>query len=100
MASQITQKFDFGEADKLKGKLGSEISKIESDLNNMAKQVAGVTSWWSGGSEVAFIENFEKTKKQVVSGLNEWLTDYKLLIDAVKKNKEESDTFLANQLRK
>lgn len=95
----VQQKFDFGQADALKSKLKSEISKIESDLKNMAKQVEGVKSWWSGGSEDAFIGNFNTTKDQVVKSLNIWVEDYQKLIESIKQNKIESEQYLANQLK-
>ncbi|GGH11044.1 WXG100 family type VII secretion target [Paenibacillus segetis] len=97
MADQ--QKFDFNQAEQLKTKLQSEISKIEADLKRMTAQVEGVKSWWSGGSEEAFIGNFTTTKNQVVSSLNKWIEDYKILIGQIADIKRDSDADLASKLR-
>ncbi|WMT42046.1 hypothetical protein RE628_06310 [Paenibacillus sp. D2_2] len=93
------QKFDFDQAKNLESKLQSEISKIEADLKKMATMVEGVRSWWSGGSEEAFISNFQTTKGEVVKSLNAWADDYKRLIQKIAEIKQQSDADLANQLR-
>lgn len=95
----VKQEFNFNEADTLKTTLKNEIDKIKSDLGRMEKKVESVTNWWKGGSEEAFIGNFKHTKNSVVTGLEQWLSDYQTLIDSIKRNKEESDKFLADQLR-
>ncbi|GIO85887.1 hypothetical protein J25TS5_28190 [Paenibacillus faecis] len=97
MANQ--QKFDFDQAEGLKNKLQSEIAKIESDLKRMATMVEGVKSWWSGGSEEAFIANFQTTKGQVVTSLNKWIEDYKQLIGQIAEVKRQSDADLASKLK-
>ncbi|MFP4697782.1 MAG: WXG100 family type VII secretion target [Eubacteriales bacterium] len=97
--SMANQKFDFGEADALKTKLGQGISQIEDDLKQMMGQVEGVKSWWAGGSEDAFIDNFRGTKDHIVKSLNEYLEDYNRLIESIKKAKSESDAAIASQLR-
>lgn len=93
------QKFDFGRATELQNTLQNEISKIESDLKRMASKVEGVTEWWSGGSEQAFIGNFQTTKEQVVKSLNTWINDYKKLIADIADIKQQSDADLASKLR-
>ena len=93
------QKFDFNEANNLKTKLEKEMSKVEADLNQMANMVEGVRSWWSGGSETAFIENFKGTKAKIVKSLNDCIADYKKLVEQIAKAKQESDAAIAQQLR-
>ncbi|GGG02769.1 hypothetical protein [Paenibacillus aceti] len=93
------QKFDFQQAEALKTKLQSEIGKIDADLKRMATMVEGVKSWWSGGSEEAFIANFQTTKTQVSQSLNKWIEEYKVLIGKIAEIKQQSDADLANQLR-
>ncbi|WP_410771625.1 hypothetical protein [Fontibacillus sp. BL9] len=97
MANQ--QKFDFDQAEGLKTKLQSEIGKIEADLKRMTTMVEGCKSWWSGGSEEAFISNFQTTKAQVVTSLNKWIEDYKTLIGQIADVKRQSDADLASKLR-
>lgn len=94
------QKFDFQQAEALKTKLQSEIVRIEGDLKRMTTMVEGVKSWWSGGSEDAFINNFRSTKDQVVTSLNKWIEEYKQLIQQISTIKAESDADLARQLNR
>jgi uncharacterized protein YukE len=93
------QKFDFNEAEQLKGRLSTEVQKIEADLNNMMTMVEGVRAWWSGGSEEAFIQNFSGTKGKIVTALNDCIMDYQKLIDQIARIKQESDASIASQLR-
>jgi uncharacterized protein YukE len=94
------QKFNFSEASNLKGKLSTEVNNVETQLKQMMRMVEGVTSWWSGGSEKAFIENFRSTKDNIVTSLNKCIQDYKTLVDQIIAAKQESDTSIANQLNK
>lgn len=94
-----SQKFDFNEANQLKTRLSSEVSKLESDLKNMMRMVEGVRSWWSGGSEEAFIQNFRGTRDRIVKSLNDCMSEYQRLIDQISRAKQESDADIARQLR-
>jgi uncharacterized protein YukE len=98
MAGSNQQKFDFDQAKTLESKLMGEVGKIENTLNQTSKMVAGVRSWWTGGSEEGFINNFENTKKDVVKGLSQWLEEYKALIAKVAATKTEQDAALKNAL--
>lgn len=93
------QKFDFNEANQLKTTLEREMGKVEADLKQMMTRVEGVRSWWSGGSEEAFIQNFKETKDKIVKSLNECLANYKTLVDQISTAKQESDAALARQLK-
>jgi uncharacterized protein YukE len=83
---------------KLKSTLTKEIDSITKTLDGTKKRVAGVRSWWKGGSEEGFINNFEKTKKEVEKGLRQWLEDYQRLIDKVEQTKREQDDALKRAL--
>ncbi|GHU50695.1 hypothetical protein AGMMS49975_02240 [Clostridia bacterium] len=92
------QQFDFSKATELQGKLKNEISSITDTLNKTQTMVEGVREWWKGGSEEAFIKNFENTKKDVIKGLDKWLAEYQKLIKDVAKTKEEQDNALKKAL--
>ena len=94
-----TQRFDFDRAADLQSKLKGEISAIIDTLNKTQNMVEGVREWWKGGSEEAFIRNFEKTKKEVIRGLEKWLEENRKFIGEVAKVKEDQDTELRRALR-
>jgi uncharacterized protein YukE len=93
------QQFDFGKANELKGKLKNEITSITETLNKTKTMVEGVREWWKGGSEEEFIRNFDKTKKEVIKGLEKWLDEYQKLIQQVAKVKEEQDKEITKALK-
>lgn len=92
------QRFDFDQATQLKVKLNAEADKLETELNQMMSQVEGVKEWWSGGSEIAFINNFKSTKEKIVKSLNECIDNYNKLVDQIAKAKRDSDADIARQL--
>ena len=94
------QQFDFGRAADLRGKLRGELSSITDRLNKTQKMVEDVREWWKGGSEELFIRNFEKTKKDVVRGLEKWFEDYQKLLKEAINIKETQDSELRRMLSK
>jgi len=94
-------KFDFDKAKALEATLVKEIDSINNTLNGIQTQkVEPVRDWWSGGSEEAFIKNFEKTKKDVSKNLQKWLEEYKKLIQDVAKVKKEQEDAVKKALSK
>lgn len=93
------QRFDFAEAERLKNTLKQEAQRLEADLRQLMGKVEGVRSWWSGGSEEAFIDHFRRTKDQIVASLNQVIEDYSVLIQKIADAKQQSDASLAQQLR-
>lgn len=93
------QKFDFGEAERLKNTLKNEAQRLEESLNQTLRRVESVRSWWSGGSEEAFIENFRNTKNKIVQSLNQCIEEYNVLIQKIAEAKRDSDASIAQQLR-
>jgi len=92
--------FDFNQAEALRKQLTSNCGEIDSTLNEIKKDVDGVTAWWSGGSEKAFIENFGKTQVEIKKGLQEWLNEYDKLLGKVQDVKRETDRNLASAINK
>lgn len=93
------QRFDFDQANSLNGKLKSGATNLENELKRMMKDVEGVTNWWSGGSEQAFIQNFRTTKDKITTSLNQCLADYQKLVNDISKAKSDSDKAIADKLR-
>jgi uncharacterized protein YukE len=94
------QQFDFSRADELRGKLKGEITSITGRLNKTQKMIEEVREWWKGGSEELFIKSFEKTKKDIVKGLEKWLEGYQSLLKETAKIKEIQDAELRRVLSK
>ena len=93
------QRFDFDRAADLQTKLKGEINAITDRLNKTQNMVEGVREWWKGGSEEAFIKNFEATKREVVKGLEKWFEENRKLISEVAKVKEDQDAELRKAFR-
>ena len=94
----ITMEFDYNKANDLKRILGQEFNRINSRLNDTEKEIKKVKDWWYGDSAQAFIEEFGKTKNRVSEMLEEWLDEYKDLIEKVKLQKEASEQAMAQAL--
>ena len=94
------QQFDFNRAAELRSKLKSELSVVTDRLNKTQRMIEDVREWWKGGSEELFIRNFEKTKKDVVKGLEKWFEDYQKLLKEAAIIKEVQDAELRKVLNK
>ena len=91
--------FDFNQASTLRTQLKNMVGEIDSTLGEIKKDVDGCTVWWSGGSEKEFIQNFDKTKKKIKEGLENWLDEYSKLMQKVEKAKENADKAIGNALK-
>ena len=98
MAGTSVQKFDFDKAKKFENTLSKEIDAIVKTLNGIKEEVDGVRSWWKGGSEEAFIQNFERIKADLEKGLQQWLEEYQKLIEIVGWKKIEQGVSLLDML--
>jgi uncharacterized protein YukE len=93
--------FHTQKAQDLAKALAAEISSIEDTLNKIKTTKVDTTSeWWKGESQKAFVGNFDRTKKDVVKGLKQWLEEYKKLMNDVVKAKEEQEKALKAALSK
>jgi uncharacterized protein YukE len=94
------QQFDYERARALEGELVSEIESINETLNRIqTTRVETVREWWRGGSEEAFIRNFESTKREVSRGLRQWLEEYKKIMRDVSRTKDDQEKALTRALR-
>jgi uncharacterized protein YukE len=96
----MAQKFDESEANALKTKLNNEFNQVKHELENMTKTVEDVRSWWSGGSEEAFITHFKNTKKKVNKALTDCTEMYEKLVNEIVKAKQEQENSLKNSINK
>ena len=94
------QKFDYGRATELQSKLANEIHEIEATLGKTKTMVDSCQEWWKGGSEKAFIEDFDETKKEAVKALNEWLKGLQEVIKQTSEIYQKNDEQLAAAIRK
>ncbi len=99
MAFGAAQKFDFSQANALSSKLKTGAGNLETELKKMMREVEGVTAWWSGGSEQAFIQNFRTTKDKITTSLNQCLADYQKLVNDIATAKSDSDKAIADKLK-
>ena len=91
--------FDEGSADALKTDLAKSIGEISSSMDKMGREVAGIKSWWKGGSEDGFIDNFNKTKADIQKALNQCAEEYRQLVEKIKGIKRESEMNIKRQLK-
>ena len=90
--------FDEGSADALKADLGKCIGEVNSSLDKMGNEVSNIKAWWKGGSEDGFIDNFNKTKKDIQTALNQCAEEYKQLVEKIKNIKKEAEMNIKKQL--
>ncbi|MCL2664644.1 MAG: hypothetical protein FWE82_03450 [Defluviitaleaceae bacterium] len=94
------QAFDFARAAELRSQIKNKINDVDSTLNTIENTVESCRSWWTGGSEEGFIENFKNTKKKIRKGLDDWLKEYDKLMKEVEKYQSEKDAGLKKALKK
>ena len=90
--------FDELQADTLKVNLTKCIGSVNSSLDKMGTEVSNIKSWWKGGSEQGFIDNFNNTKKDIQKALTDCSEEYKKLVDKIKSIKRESEASIKKQL--
>ncbi|MDR0570750.1 MAG: hypothetical protein LBG71_05990 [Clostridiales Family XIII bacterium] len=88
---QANQRFDFDRAAELQKNLKNEIASVMEALDRARALVEGCRAWWKGGSEDAFIKNFERTSKDAGKTLTKWLEGSAKELGGVAAVKKEQE---------
>ena len=73
-------------------------SEAQNTVNQLQRDVNNVKSWWEGDSAVAFVSEFEKSKKDF-DGMIECINKYGDLLTKAIKIQQDADDEIARQMR-
>ncbi|MDN4068708.1 WXG100 family type VII secretion target [Paenibacillus vini] len=93
------QQFSPEQARSVASSIKNKGSNLESLLNQLEKEIDGVSSWWKGESSNTFIDEFKTLKKNSLMKLVECVGKISEQVTQIANIKEQSEQDLANQLR-
>ena len=74
-------------------------SEAQNTVNQLQRDVTNVKSWWEGDSSVAFVDEFNKSKKEF-DKMIECINKYGDLLTKAIEIQQKADTEIAQQMRK
>ena len=96
-ADQIT--ISASEASAAIRKIKSQAKTIEGNVDTLQNGVRAVKDWWKGDSPVAFVDEFDKSRKEF-DKMIDCIDKYGDLLDKVIKNIQATDEENARLMRK
>jgi len=79
-------------------KIKNQANEAKKTVDNLQKDVRGVRGWWKGDSAVAFVDEFDKSRKEF-DKMIECINKYgDLLTDAIKIQ-QDADAEIARKMR-
>jgi WXG100 family type VII secretion target len=73
-------------------------SEAQSTVNQLQKEVNNVKTWWEGNSSVAFVDEFNKSKKEF-DKMIDCINKYGDLLTKAIKIQQDADAEIARQMR-
>ena len=95
-ADQIT--LSASEASTAIRKIKSQATTIKTNVDNLQRDVRAVKGWWKGDAPVAFVDEFDKSRKEF-DKMIDCIDKYGDLLDKVIKNIQATDAENARLMR-
>ena len=87
-------------ADRIKLSTSEASSAVRTiKVNNLQRDIRNVKSWWEGDSAVAFVDEFDKSKKEF-DKMIECINKYADLLSKAIEIQQKADADIARQMRK
>ena len=97
MADKI--KLSTSEASSAVNKIKGKAQDAQNTVNNLQRDIRNVKTWWEGDSAVAFVDEFEKSKKEF-DKMIECIRKYGDLLSKAIEIQQKADADIARQMRK
>ena len=97
MADKI--KLSASEAKAAVTRIKGKATEAQNTINQLQRDVKAVGSWWEGDSGVAFVGEFEKSKKEF-DKMIECINKYGDLLTKAIEIQQKADADIAAQMRK
>ena len=97
MADRI--KLSTSEASSAVRTIKGKAQDAQNTVNNLQRDIRNVKSWWEGDSAVAFVDEFEKSKKEF-DKMIECISKYADLLSKAIEIQQKADADSARQMRK
>lgn len=73
--------------------------EAQSTVNNLQRDIRNVKNWWEGDSAVAFVDEFDKSKKEF-DKMIDCINKYADLLSKAIEIQQKADADIARQMRK
>ena len=73
--------------------------EAQSTVNNLQRDIRNVNNWWEGDSAVAFVDEFDKSKKEF-DKMIDCINKYADLLSKAIEIQQKADADIARQMRK
>lgn len=97
MADRI--KLSTSEAASAVRTIKGKAQEAQSTVNNLQRDIRNVKSWWEGDSAVAFVDEFDKSKKEF-DKMIDCINKYADLLSKAIEIQQKADADIARQMRK
>lgn len=96
MADKI--KLSTSEATSSVRAIKGKAQEAQNTVNNLQRNIRNVKTWWEGDSAVAFVDEFEKSKKEF-DKMIESINKYADLLSKAIEAQQKTDAEIARQMR-
>lgn len=96
MADRI--KLSTSEASSSVRTIKGKAQEAQNTVNNLQRDIRNVKNWWEGDSAVAFVDEFEKSKKEF-DKMIESIHKYADLLTKAIEIQQKADADIARQMR-